>query len=447
MTAPLNLADTPERKIEVLSAELRIASAQKELLTSLMQVDQSADALDQTLQRTLEISARLTGAERGSIFLLDSNRATTKAVLIQGDAAAVAQEILVSRVMSEGLAGWVAEHHTVGLVTDTGTDQRWMTMPDQQYIARSALAVPILRQGQLLGLLTLIHSLPDQFTREHARLLQATAAQIALALENARLYASLQSTNDELENRVRARTSELNEAYQQVQAARERLQSLSQQLLDAQEAERRRIARELHDEIGQSLSALKINLQSAQFRPDPTQLADQLADCVAIADGVLEQVRALSLDLRPSLLDDMGLEVAVNWYLQRLARPAGWQARLTAGLRHERLAAELETVSFRVIQESLTNIARHASARQVNVALTELDDDLELLIEDDGVGFDLAAARDRAAHGDSLGLLGISERVALAGGQLTIKSSPEQGTAIRARLPLRGRTDKEPEES
>lgn len=435
-TSSLSEIEQLQRQVEELQTAVLATNAQKELLANLLQVEQSARALDSTLLKTLEISARLTGAERGSIFLVDDARTTTKAVLIRGDASAVQQQQLVNRVMSGGLAGWVADHHQVGLVEDTLTDERWMTLPDQPYTARAALAVPILREGRLLGLLTLIHSEPLKFTAEHARLLQATASQIALVLENAQLYAGLQRANDELEHRVRVRTAELNDAYEQVRSARERLQALSQQLLTAQEAERRRIARELHDEIGQSLSALKINLQGVQRRPDAARVVQHLEESVSIAERVLQQVRTLSLDLRPSLLDDMGLEVALNWYLNRLAEQAGWQAQLSADLEVERLPADIETVCFRVVQESLTNVMRHARASRVYIRLLQRDDELELVIQDDGVGFDVSAARQRAVQGGSLGLLGIPERVSLVGGRVVIASTPGKGTEIHAYLPL-----------
>lgn len=436
-TPPLADLEQLRRQVEELRTAVVATNAQKELLANLLlQVGQSAQALDSTLQKTLEISARLTGAERGSIFLIDANQTTTKAVLIRDGVSDVQREQLVNRVMHGGLAGWVAQHHTIGRIEDTLTDERWMTLPDQPYVARSALAVPILREGHLLGLLTLIHSLPQQFTAEHTHLMQATASQVALVLDNAQLYTSLQWANAELENRVQARTAELAQAYDQVQASQERLQALSQQLLSAQEAERRHIARELHDEIGQSLSALKINLQGLQRRPEVSALTNQIEDSIAITERVLQQTRTLSLDLRPSLLDDMGLEIALNWYLNRLAERAGWQPTLTARLKVDRLPAEIETVCFRIAQESLTNVLRHAQATAVQIELNQDDTDLELVIRDNGLGFDVAAARQKAIRGGSLGLLGISERVTLIRGQVTITSVPGQGTEIRARLPL-----------
>jgi len=425
-----------QQKIEDLETAVIATTAQKELLANLLSVQQSDRALDATLQKTLEISARLTGAERGSIFLVDEAKTVIKAVLIRGGVSAVQQQLLVSRVMDNGLAGWVAAHHQAGLVEDTEQDERWMTLPDQPYVARAALAVPILRDEFLLGLLTLIHSEPHKFTSDHAQLMQATASQIALVLENAQLYASLQEANEALESRVQARTAELAQTYEQVRAGQERLQALSKQLLTAQEAERRHIARELHDEIGQSLSALKINLQGVQRRAEAAGVASQIADSVTIAERLLQQVRTLSLDLRPSLLDDMGLEIALNWYLNRLAESAGWRAQLKASLKDERMPAEIETVCFRVVQEALTNVMRHAQATEVVIELNQLAEELELVIRDNGVGFDVAAARQRATQGGSLGLLGLPERVALVGGQTSIVSTPGHGSEIRAIFPI-----------
>lgn len=430
-----------QQRIEELETAVVATTAQKELLANLLRVQQTERALDATLQKTLEISVRLTGAERGSIFLVDDQKNVTTAVLIRGGASAIQREQLVSRVMDSGLAGWVAEHRRVGLIEDTEQDERWMTLPDQPYVARAALAVPILRDDFLLGLLTLIHSEPRSFTVDHAQLMQATASQISLVLENAQLYASLQEANEALESRVQTRTAQLAATNEQVRAGQARLQALSQQLLTAQEAERRHIARELHDEIGQSLSALKINLQGIQRRADAASVATQIEDSVAIAERVLQQVRTLSLDLRPSLLDDMGLEIALNWYLHRLAERAGWNAHLEARLKDERMPAEIETVCFRVVQEALTNVMRHAQATQVQIKLYQSTEGLELVILDNGVGFDVSAARQRAAQGGSLGLLGIPERVGLVGGRVSIFSTPGQGSEIRATFPLNPASD------
>ncbi len=218
------------------------------------------------------------------------------------------------------------------------------------------------------------------------------------------------------------------------QQAEETLQILSRQLLEAQENERRHIARELHDEIGQALTAVKINLQTAQRTPDV--LTASLQESISIVDRTLQQVRTLSLDLRPALLDDLGLVAALRWYVDRQAQRAGFVAQFVADPLETRPRPDLETACFRVAQEALTNVARHARAQQVRVELRQRDAELHLLIRDDGKGFDVRAAQERATQGASMGLLGMQERVWLVGGQIDIASAPAEGTEVRVRFPL-----------
>jgi PAS domain S-box-containing protein len=175
--------------------------------------------------------------------------------------------------------------------------------------------------------------------------------------------------------------------------ADEMLQTFSQRLIETQEAERRRIARELHDEIGQTLTALKLNLQIIQQSAKASPLAQQLNDSIGSIDRAVEQVRELSLDLRPSLLDDLGLVAALRWYVDREARRAGFIAEVVASPLDSRLPLELETACFRIAQEALTNVVRHAQARQVWVELRQRGTELHQVVRDDGIGFDVCAVR------------------------------------------------------
>ena len=223
--------------------------------------------------------------------------------------------------------------------------------------------------------------------------------------------------------------------FEQVRASRERLQVLSRQLMNLQEAERRHIARELHDEIGQALTAVNLNLKALQ-QPGAATAPAVIQESIGILDHTLRQVRNLALDLRPSMLDDLGLVAALRWYLDRQAQRAGFVADFVAEPAEFRAPKELETACFRVAQEALTNIARHATAKHVRLELYHHDAELHFRIRDDGVGFDVAAARQSAARGQSLGLLGMEERVVLLGGQFEIDSAPSHGTEVRVRFPL-----------
>jgi two-component system sensor histidine kinase UhpB len=224
--------------------------------------------------------------------------------------------------------------------------------------------------------------------------------------------------------------------FEQVRASRSRLQALSHQLIEAQEAERRHIARELHDEIGQALTVVQIDLQALQQFPNQSMQVPRLEESMAAIERVLQQVRNLSLDLRPSLLDDLGLVAALRWLLNRQAERAGFNVRFVADRLAARPPPDLAIACFRIVQEALTNVVRHAQARHVAVELQSRDMELQLSVHDDGVGFDVAAARSRAVHGASLGLLGMQERALLVGGQIEIESTHGQGTILRAYFPL-----------
>lgn len=226
------------------------------------------------------------------------------------------------------------------------------------------------------------------------------------------------------------------QAEQALHEANQRLQAVSARILNIQEDERSRIARELHDQIGQALTAVKIHLQALQRRL-PTELSGQLDEGVTITDTALAQVRSLSLDLRPPQLDDLGLVAALRWHLDRQARIAGLEELIEADNLPRRLAPEIETACFRIAQEAITNIVRHSGAKSVRLQLRLDADHFVLTVQDDGGGFDVRAARRRSLEGGNMGLAGMEERAALVGGSLHIGSSTSGGTAVCATFPLR----------
>jgi PAS domain S-box-containing protein len=220
--------------------------------------------------------------------------------------------------------------------------------------------------------------------------------------------------------------------------AQEALRIYSQRLIEAQEAERQKIARELHDEIGQVLTAVRINLQSIQRSCRTDECLPQLDDSVAIVDEALGSVRELSIELRPALLDDLGLSAALRWYVDRYAQRTGITARVLNGLKEDtRLPRELETACFRIAQEALTNVARHAQASNVSVQLERSRERMLLTIIDDGIGFDISKLRKSASPAAALGLRGMEERALVLGGYIEIESGSESGTQIRATFPLK----------
>ncbi len=239
---------------------------------------------------------------------------------------------------------------------------------------------------------------------------------------------ALRDAHEELELRVMERTAALRDAN-------ERLRVLSRRLMEIQELERRAIARDLHDEIGQALTAIKLNLRELRTLPNCESVEEQIVDSLEILAQVLQRVRSLALDLRPSLLDELGLVPALRWYVGRQAERAGWELQFSAEGLTTRPSPEIEIACFRLTQEALTNVVRHSQAKKVEVRLEKSPHELTLVIRDNGIGFDSEAVRTGSRVGTSVGLSGMEERVQLAGGKVTIGSTPAVGTEIRAWFP------------
>lgn len=231
--------------------------------------------------------------------------------------------------------------------------------------------------------------------------------------------------------RLEARIRE--QAQQDLQNTRD-LQRLSAKLVRAQEEERRTIARELHDEIGQALTAIKVELALAERSGRTTDRSDDaFREARSITDRALQQVRDLSQLLHPALLDDLGLPATMEWYLKRFSHRTGIRADLLQDRMEARLATEIETCVYRIAQEALTNVARHSDASTCRVYLQRLARTVLLTIEDDGKGF--VVAEQQPAEGRGLGLLGIQERVAGFRGTFRCESEPGRGTRLTVELP------------
>jgi signal transduction histidine kinase len=213
---------------------------------------------------------------------------------------------------------------------------------------------------------------------------------------------------------------------------------LSAKLIHAQEEERRSIARELHDEVGQVLTAIKVELAVAQhtLQTGAGEPVTILEDARAITDRALHTVRDLSRLLHPALLDDMGLPSALEWYIKGFRKRHGLVVNYDVVGMSDRLAPELEAGAYRIVQEALTNVVRHSAATSCSVSLVNAGGLLTVTVADSGLGFDPAApGRDRVDQG--LGLIGIRERVWHLGGMVTLDSAPGRGTTLQVALPAR----------
>lgn len=295
-------------------------------------------------------------------------------------------------------------------VSDVRTDPQWALPAGAAWLS-SYVAAPISLQNKVIGFINVGSTTPGFYTAQHAQRLHAFGHQAALAFQNARLF---------------------NETHKTAAT----LQVLSRRLLEAQETERRYIARELHDDIGQSLTAAKLVLQAGERATALEGALSRLREGISIVDFSLQRVRQISLDLHPSVLDDLGLIPALRWFADREAQWGEFATRVIVEEMQERLPADIEAVCFRLVQEALTNISRHACARNVTIELWQRNNELHVVVRDDGIGFDVRAANEAAIKGNSLGLQGMYERVMLVNGRLEINSEPGSGTEIHARIPL-----------
>ncbi len=222
-------------------------------------------------------------------------------------------------------------------------------------------------------------------------------------------------------------------AEQALRESADRLQLLSRRLLEVQEEERRHLARELHDEFGQLLATITVQLHVAKTLAGEAARSS-IEECISILQGAGDEVRSLALELRPTMLDTAGLDATLRWLASQHEQRTGIATEVVGHLNE--VPGEVAIAAFRVIQEALTNVLRHAQAQHIWIELSQSDGAVELLVRDDGVGFDVPKTLDWAANRGHLGLLGMKERVQILGGHLEVDSKPGLGTRIRLSLPL-----------
>jgi PAS domain S-box-containing protein len=292
-------------------------------------------------------------------------------------------------------------------------DERWHVRKDGSRFFASGVLTP-LGEGGAMGFVKVLRDLTDR----------------------KRMEDELRAARDELEARVTERTAELTRANEA------RLE-LVRRLVRAQEAERRRVSRELHDGLGQELTALILGLKALERAvPEDAPGRARLREVEEVVGRISREAHDLAVELRPTALDDLGLGAALSDYVARWSARTGVTASFQPlGLEGGRLPAEVETAVYRVVQEALNNVAKHAGARRVGVMVSRQEAELVTLIEDDGRGFDPDLAPTGSGR-RSLGLLGMRERVGLVGGTLVIESGEGQGTVVQARIPL-PRTEEE----
>jgi signal transduction histidine kinase len=341
-------------------------------------------------ERVLELVAKRSRA------LLDARAA--EIALLEGD------EFVIAAIAGEGVSGLAGERVPIkgslaGAALHTDAPRRFDAIPPDMFAARelgakTAIVTPMLFRGRPVGfLLVLDRSGGRPFTDDDERLLEAFAAGAATAVVTA------QTAGDEALRRA----------------------------IEASEAERGRWARELHDETLQQLAGLRVLLSGARRSGDPDRIQTAVGDALELIGTGIADLRGLIADLRPAALDELGVHAALETLTARVAQQTGLQIELE----HEgsRRAKEVESTIYRLVQEGLTNVVKHADARRVLVRVTQQGDTVEVLLRDDGKGF--------AAHQSTtgFGLVGMHERVALVRGALVVESRPGEGTTLRARIP------------
>jgi signal transduction histidine kinase len=354
-------------------------------------------SLDAVLQKLVLIAAELTDARYSALGVIDRSGHELERFVTCGIDPAT-RATIGDLPRGRGILGVLIADARPLRLDDLTADPRAVGFPPNHPPMKSFLGVPVMTRGVAYGNLYLAEKQPSgPFSEEDEEIVTLLAAQAAVAIENA---GSVQ--RDALRRAVQA-----------------------------QEAERRRLARELHDETGQALTSMLLGLAAVERA--------ETADAAHVAAGelrelvveTLQNVRRLSVELRPSALDDFGLEPALRRLGQTVKESADLDVQVETRLGAERLLPEVETAVYRIVQEALTNVVKHAAAERVSIVVTRKPERLVLIIEDDGSGFD-----PDAGPGEGLGLLGMRERVQLLDGSLTIDAARGSGTTLAVELPL-----------
>ena len=379
--------------------------------------------LDAILEVALDNVLSIMKGTVGGILLLDEETKTLSYRVYRGLSDETAGQIRLK--LGEGVAGAVAQSGKAALVEDISTDPRaaYVSLVLREGL-KGFISVPIRSKEAVMGTINVASHMPYSFTKDDVYLLHSIGDQLGVAIEQAKLYERLGKD-------------------------RERYRQLARQTLMAQEDARRRLARELHDETSQTLSGLALNLQAlvdiaGLSSTHDEEFKSKLKKAHALAIEISVEVGRLIKELRPTLLDTLGLVPAVRQYAESTLGPLGISVSTEPKGNFSSLPPEVEVGLFRFVQGAVGNIARHSEAKNVTVALECKANDLLVFVTDDGKGFDVSKITGIEESGRGRGLFSMKERVALLGGSCWVKSRPGEGTVVRARVPvIRGSADAE----
>ena len=399
-------------RLKATYGELEQKTRELAALLAVGKVVTSSFDLEELLSKSLDTIIEVAPVNAAEIWLVDEENALTLRCYRGTHRDAFLEKTRFS--LGEGIPGIVAQKRAPILVHNLPDDDRFLRKEVTKAGFHTLCALPLLYQRKLVGAL-LVAALSAEAIRgqRELRLLEGIGEWLAIAIENAHLY-------------------------QQVQDKDKARQELLQEMFSIQEEERRRIAHELHDETSQVLSSLSANLEVAVgMLPGGTdEVKSILRKAQTLSTNILEETHKLIYQLRPTLLDDLGLVAATRWLIDNTLGTGGIKTGFKVIGRERRLSTKVETTVFRVIQEAVTNIARHARARNAVVALHFKKGAIAVHISDDGCGFGVAEAVSSKERPRGLGLLGMQERVELINGIISILSYPgSNGTKVEIEIP------------
>jgi PAS domain S-box-containing protein len=398
---------TEEKKIE--EALVR-RNQQLSILNAVANTVNQSLNLEDILNRALDEVLRLTGIDAGAIFLQEERLGNLELLAHRGLSEEAAY--LASRLgMLDGACGGVLELGQLVVVPDLSRYRGRRAESLKRERLSTLVHVPLMSKGCALGSMCVGTRQQHAFDPEEQELLNAIGSQIAVAIENARLYAEVQH--------------------------KEQLRGeLLKKVIAAQEEERKRIARELHDDTSQALTALLFAAEEGADTESLEEVQDMLQGMQDLAVRTLDGVHKLIFDLRPTMLDHLGLEPALRWFAQSRLEPAGIRVAIEEKSEPRRLPGEVETAIFRVVQEAINNVARHAAARNVCITFDFGQDGVSVDLKDDGIGFDLVELALAPDGERGLGLMGMRERAELLGGEVDISAAHGYGTHVHVHVPV-----------
>jgi signal transduction histidine kinase len=404
------MADETKMSLEELRRDYQLAQERIAALTVLQDVARNLTSeldLNKLLREIVRSAVRVLKASDGSLLLWDEATNELVFTVTEGGVG----EALEGRRMpaDKGIAGWVLTHRQPDIVHKVRSDRRFYRAIDESlgYHTSSLIAVPMITKGQGIGVLEVLNKESgERFDENDRDILYALAGQAAIAIMNARLYQEIHEEKD--------------------------------RIIALEEDVRKELARDFHDGPAQTLAAMIMSIELLEALPEqiPESAAKGLAELRTMATKTLHQVRNMIFELRPVILKTQGLEPALRSYVERLREAEDMNIHLKVEGLEERLPARLEEICFSIIQEAISNVKRHANEENIWLTAIRRGDEFQVVVKDDGEGFDLAEVERSYDKRGKLGLLNMQERAEMIEGRLSIESALGKGTTITLNVPL-----------